>query len=222
MSRSDSDAWRGTVDVGDCRIYVAVDGLHGAPHLMLSNSLGSDLSMWDPQLAAFAERFRVIRRATTFVVTANQERRAAPTQWIDWGATRSGPLDHLKIEKTNWCGLSMGGMVGQWLGANAPTRVDKLVLSNTTSYYADKQSWTNRIEFVRANGIQAMALPSMERWFSVAFRERHPATVARAIKMLISTDPEGYVGCCAAVRDMDHRPLLSAIKAPTLNHCRTS
>lgn len=88
MSRSDSDAWRGTVDVGDCRIYVAVDGLHGAPHLMLSNSLGSDLSMWDPQLAAFAERFRVIRY--DFVVTANQERRTAPTQWIDWGGTRSG------------------------------------------------------------------------------------------------------------------------------------
>ena len=214
MSRSDSDAWRGTVDVGDCRIYVAVDGLHGAPHLMLSNSLGSDLSMWDPQLAAFAERFRVIRYDSRGHGKSGAPH--GPYTMDRLGRDAVGVLDHLKIEKTNWCGLSMGGMVGQWLGANAPSRVDKLILSNTTSYYADKQSWTNRIEFVRANGIQAMALPSMERWFSVAFRERHPATVARAIKMLISTDPEGYVGCCAAVRDMDHRPLLSAIKAPTL------
>ena len=152
----------------------------------------------------------------TPVVTANQERRTAPTQLNDWDATRSPVLDHLRIEKTNWCGLSMGGMVGQWLGAKAPSRVDKLILSNTTSYYADKQSWTNRIEFVRANGIKAMAAPSMERWLSPNFRERDPVTITRATEMIVSTDPEGYVGCCAAVRDMDHRAMLSAIQASTL------
>ena len=152
----------------------------------------------------------------TPVVTANQERRTAPTQLNDWDATRSPVLDHLRIEKTNWCGLSMGGMVGQWLGAKAPSRVDKLILSNTTSYYADKQSWTNRIEFVRANGIKAMAAPSMERWFSPNFRERDPVTITRATEMIVSTNPEGYVGCCAAVRDMDHRAMLSAIQASTL------
>ena len=214
MSQSASNAWRGTVDVGDCRIYVAVDGPHGAPHLMLSNSLGSDLSMWDPQLAAFAERFRVIRYHSRGHGKSGAPR--GPYTMERLGRDAVGVLDHLRIGKTNWCGLSMGGMVGQWLGANAPSRVDKLILSNTTSYYADKQSWTNRIDFVRANGIKAMAAPSMERWFSADFREREPATVTCATEMLVSTDPEGYVGCCAAVRDMDHRALLSAIQAPTL------
>ena len=177
MSRSDSDAWRGTVDVGDCRIYVAVDGLHGAPHLMLSNSLGSDLSMWDPQLAAFAERFRVIRYDSRGHGKSGAPH--GPYTMDRLGRDAVGVLDHLKIEKTNWCGLSMGGMVGQWLGANAPSRVDKLILSNTTSYYADKQSWTNRIEFVRANGIQAMALPSMERWFSAIADGVQPSNEGR-------------------------------------------
>jgi 3-oxoadipate enol-lactonase len=214
MSRSNSDAWRGTVDVGDCRIYVAVDGPHGAPHLMLSNSLGSDLSMWDPQLAAFAKRFRVIRYDSRGHGKSGAPH--GPYTMERLGRDAVGVLDHLRIDKTNWCGLSMGGMVGQWLGANAPSRVDKLILSNTTSYYADKQSWTNRIEFIRANGIRVIAAPSMERWFSAEFRERDPATIARATEMLLSTDLEGYVGCCAAVRDMDHRALLSAIRARTL------
>jgi 3-oxoadipate enol-lactonase len=214
MSRSDSDAWRGTVDADDCGIYVVVDGPRGRPHLMLSNSLGSDLSMWDPQLAAFAERFRVIRYDSRGHGKSGVPRGPYTMERLGRDAVRV--LDHLGIEKTNWCGLSMGGMVGQWLGANAPSRVDKLILSNTTAYYADKQSWTNRIEFVRSNGLKAMAGPSIERWFSPEFKDRAPDTVARATEMLVSTDPEGYVGCCAAVRDMDHRALLSAIQAPTL------
>ena len=162
-----------------------------------------------PQLAAFAKHFRVIRYDCRGHGKSGAPH--GPYTMDRLGRDAVGVLDHFRIEKTNWCGLSMGGMVGQWLGANASSRVDKLILSNTTSYYADKQSWTNRIEFVRANGIQAVAVPSMERWFSVEFRERHPATVTRATEMLVSTDPEGYVGCCAAVRDMDHRALLSAI-----------
>ena len=192
MTRNGSDAWRGTVDVGDCLIYVALDAPHGAPHLTLSNSLGSDLTMWDPQLGAFSEHFRVIRRYDSRGHGKSGAPRG-PYTMERLGRDAVEVLDHLRIEKTNWCGLSMGGMVGQWLGANAPTRVDKLVLSNTTSYYADKQSWTNRTEFVRSNDIKAMAAPSMERWFSPEFKERAPDTVARATEMLVSTDPEGYV-----------------------------
>ena len=214
MTPNDSDAWRGTVDVGDCLIYVAVDGPHSAPHLMLSNSLGSDLTMWEPQLAAFSKHFRVIRY--DFRGHGKSGAPHGPYTMERLGRDAVEVLNHFRIEKINWCGLSMGGMVGQWLGANASSRVDKLILSNTTSYYADKQSWTNRIEFVRANGIKAVAAPSMERWFSAEFREREPATVTWATEMLVSTDPEGYVGCCAAVRDMDHRALLPAIQSPTL------
>jgi 3-oxoadipate enol-lactonase len=214
MTGNDGDAWRGTVEIDDCLIYVTVDGPRSAPHLMLSNSLGSDLTMWDPQLAAFSEHFRVIRYDSR-----GHGRSGAPLGPYTMerlGRDAVGVLDHLSIEKTNWCGLSMGGMVGQWLGAKVPSRVDKLILSNTTSYYSDKQSWTNRIEFVRANGMRAMAAASMERWFSPDFRERELAAITRATEMIVSTDTEGYVGCCAAVRDMDHRAMLSAIQAPTL------
>jgi 3-oxoadipate enol-lactonase len=179
---------------------------------MLSNSLGSDLTMWVPQLAAFSGRFRVIRYDSRG--HGKSDVPEGPYSMERLGRDAVAVLDHLGIQKTNWCGLSMGGMAGQWLGAHAPSRIDKLILSNTTSYYADKSPWTNRIEFVRANGIEAIAAPSMERWFSAGFRER--TTDARATEMLIATKSEGYVACRAAVRDMDYRALPPKIKAPTL------
>jgi 3-oxoadipate enol-lactonase len=214
MLEDSNDTWRGTVQVGDCLNGVAMDGPYDAPRLMLSNSLGSDLSMWDRQLAAFAEHFRVIRYDSRG--HGKSDAPQGPYTMERLGRDAVTVLDHLGIEKTNWCGLSMGGTIGQWLGANAPSRLDKIVLSNTTAYYADKRSWTNRIEFVQTNGVKAMAAPSMERWFSADFRERDPAAVVRATEMLIATDPKGYAGCCAAVRDMDHRTMLSKIDAPTL------
>jgi 3-oxoadipate enol-lactonase len=125
-------------------------------------------------------------------------------------------LDKLGIEKINWCGLSMGGMVGQWLGANAPNRVDKLILSNTACYYPDPTFWVERLKFVRANGLPALVGSNMERWFTKDFRERAPEVIARMTEMFLKTDIEGYVGCMEAIRDMDHRPLLPKIKAPTL------
>jgi 3-oxoadipate enol-lactonase len=142
-----SDPWRGAVQVGNCLIHVAVDGPHKAPRLMLSNSLGSDLTMWDPQLAAFSKHFRVIRYDSRG--HGKSDAPQGPYSIERLGLDAVSVLDHLGIAKTSWCGLSTGGMVGQWLGTNAPSRVDKLILLNTTSYYADKQSWTNRIEFVR-------------------------------------------------------------------------
>ena len=88
-------------------------------------------------------------------------------------------LDALKIKKANWCGLSMGGMDGQWLGANAPDRVEKLVLANTNFYYADKAPWADRIKFVRENGLEKLVDPNMERWFTKGFRERAPQAIER-------------------------------------------
>jgi 3-oxoadipate enol-lactonase len=214
MTVNDHESWRGTIDIGACVVYVAIDGPNKAPPLMLSNSLGSDMTMWEPQMAAFSKYFRVIRYDSRGHGKSSAPQ--GPYTIERLGHDAIAVLDNLGIEKTNWCGLSMGGMVGQWLGAQAPSRVEKLILSNTTSYYSDKQSWTDRIEFVRANGIQAMAARSMERWFSPEFRERESIAVARASEMLVATNPDGYTASCAAVRDMDHRGLLSAIHTPTL------
>ena len=104
-------------------------------------------------------------------------------------------LDALGIKKTNWCGLSMGGMVGQWLGANAPDRVDKLVLSNTHYYYADKAPWADRISSCAKRVSSELVDANMERWFTKGFRERAPQAIERMNEMFVATDPGGYIAC---------------------------
>jgi 3-oxoadipate enol-lactonase len=197
-----------------CPIHVEVDGSESAPALMLSNSLGTNLHMWDDQAAEFARHFRLIR----------YDRRGHGQSGVPQGPytmERLGRdvfavLDALKVKKTNWCGLSMGGMVGQWLGANAPDRVDKLILSNCTDYYADKGPWNDRIKVVTENGLSHIVSGNMERWFTKGFRDTHPEVIARFTEMFLATKLDGYIACGMAVRDMDHRALLPRIKAPTL------
>jgi 3-oxoadipate enol-lactonase len=125
-------------------------------------------------------------------------------------------LDALALDRVNWCGLSMGGMVGQWIAANAPERIDRIVITNTSSHFPDKAVWNERLRLVREKGIAAFAGPNMERWFTKQFRERSPQAVARLREMFAATPLEGYIGCGEAVRGMDHRELLPKIKAPTL------
>jgi 3-oxoadipate enol-lactonase len=202
------------IEVDGCMIHVEIDGQEHMPVLMLSNSLGSDLTMWNSQVAAFAQHFRVIRydhrgHGKSDVTTG-------PFSIKRLSHDALAILDQLGIDRINWCGLSMGGMVGQWLGAHAPDRIDTLILSNTTCYYPDKRVWLERIEFVRKYGIAALAGSTMERWFSKEFREREPATIDRMTQMLLKTDVEGYASCCDAIREMDHRATLANIIAPTL------
>jgi 3-oxoadipate enol-lactonase len=125
-------------------------------------------------------------------------------------------LDDLNIPKTHWCGLSMGGMVGQWMGANARDRVGKLVLSNTHYYYADKQPWNDRIKFARDNGLAKLSGPQMERWFTKEFRDRSPGPVSKVVEMFTATRLDGFLGCCEAVRDMDFSKSTPTITAPTM------
>jgi 3-oxoadipate enol-lactonase len=125
-------------------------------------------------------------------------------------------LDALKIEKVNWCGLSMGGMVGMWLGANAPQRINKLILSNTSAYMAAKDVWNDRIRQVRENGLASIVSGNMERWFTKDFRDHEPAKIKWMTDMFLTTKPEGYIACGEAVRDMDHREIIKSITAPTM------
>jgi 3-oxoadipate enol-lactonase len=202
------------INADGCTIHTEVEGPENAPVLMLSNSLGTDLHMWDEQVIPFTRHFRLVRydrrghgKSSVPKGPYSMERLARDALAI---------LDDLGIEKVNWCGLSMGGMVGQWLGAHAPKRIDKLILSNTSSYFADKAMWHDRIKFAREKGLAAVVDATMERWFTKAFRERSPQSVARVREMFLATDVEGYIACGEAVRDMDHRPLLMQISAPTL------
>ncbi len=202
-----------TADDG-CPLHVEVEGPENAPALMLSNSLGTDLHMWDDQAGEFAKHFRLIRYDRRGHGQSGVTK--GPYNFDIFGRDIVKILDGLKIKKTNWCGLSMGGMDGQWLGANAGDRIEKLVLANTNFYYADKTPWNDRIKFVEEKGLADLVGPNMERWFTKEFRDRAPQVIARVTKMFLGTKVPGYVASCAAVRDMDFRATNPKVKAPTL------
>ena len=199
-----------TIDANGCPINVEIEGRDGAPVLMLSNSLGTNLHMWDEQAREFAKHFRLVRYDRRGHGKSGVPK--GPYHMEMLGRDVIAILDALKIEKANWCGLSMGGMVGQWLGANAPGRFDKMVFSNCTDYYADKQPWNDRIKLIQEKGLGAIVSGNMERWFTKGFRDSHPKVMEDFTRDFLATKLEGYVACGAAVRDMDHRELLPKIK----------
>jgi 3-oxoadipate enol-lactonase len=202
-----------TMDDG-CRIRYRLDGPSSAPVLMLSNSLGTPLEMWEPQVKGFSERFQVLR----YDGRGHGGSEVPPGEYTIERLGRDARLllDRLGFSRASFCGLSMGGMVGMWLGVHAPERIDRLVLSNTAAIQGSAQLWNDRIETVRAGGMAAVVDGTLERWFTPAFREAQPATIASIRAMILSTPPEGYASCCAAIREMDQRSSLPRIGAPTL------
>ena len=202
------------INADGCRIHVEVEGPEQAPVLMLSNSLGTNLHMWDDQVAAFTRHFRLVRYDRRGHGQSDVPK--SPYSMERLGRDVLAILDGLGIAKMHWCGLSIGGMVGMWLGANAPSRIDKLILSNTAAYFPDKTIWDARIKLVREKGLAAVVDGTMERWFTKPFREGSPEAMERIRAMFLATDTEGYIGCGQAIRDMDHRPLLAKINTPTL------
>lgn len=202
------------IESNGAKFNVEVTGDEGKPALMLSNSLGTNFHMWDDQMAEWSKHFRIIRYDRRG--HGGSDVTPGPYTMEQLGKDVIGILDALKVQKTNWCGVSMGGMVGQWLGANAPERFIKMVYSFNTSYYADKAPWNDRIKLVQEKGLAHIAGGNMERWFTGPFREKNPETMARMTKMFTDTKLEGYTACGAAVRDMDHRALLPKIKVPVL------
>jgi 3-oxoadipate enol-lactonase len=202
------------IDADGCLLNVSIEGRDGGPTLMLSNSLGCTLQMWEPQMQALRQVFRVIR----------YDRRGhgksgvppGPYSMERFGRDALAILDHFNIHKTHWCGLSMGGMVGQWLGAHAPERFAKIILANTACYYADPTNWLSRINAVKQGGIAAVADTVIATWLSADFRERQPQIAARMKAMLVASPVAGYLACCEALSTLDQRALLPKIKSPTL------
>jgi 3-oxoadipate enol-lactonase len=197
-----------------CPLNVEIAGPEDKPVLMLCNSLGTDLHMWDPQLKPFAQEFRLIRYDRRGHGKSGVTKGPYTMEML--GRDALAIMDGLGVQKVNWCGLSMGGMVGQWLGANAPNRIERLVLANTNYYYAVKDFWHDRIKTVADKGLAAIVKSNMERWFTEDFRQREPGIVATMSELFLKTPVEGYLACCAAIRDMDNREFLAKIKAPTL------
>lgn len=202
------------IEADNAPIHYRVEGQAGAPVVVLSHSLGTTLGMWDPQMPALAERFRVLR----YDSRGHGESGVTPGPYTIEGLGRHviAVLDGLGIQRASFCGLSMGGMVGMWLGAHAPERVEKLVLCNTAARIGPPEFWNTRIESVRTHGMDPIATPVLGRWFSPAFHERMPDAIGRMRRMLVETPVEGYVACCAAIRDADLREVLPRIQARTL------
>jgi 3-oxoadipate enol-lactonase len=187
----------------------------GAP-LLLAGSLGTTLRMWDPQIDAL--HARGIR-----TIAYDQRGHGAspvppgPYAIADLGADALALLDHLGLERASLAGVSIGGMVGQWLGAQAPERIDRLILLCTSSHLPPASAWEERIATVTAAGsVEPIADTVVGRWLTPGFAEAHPETRATLRAMLGGTPPDGYAGCCAAIAAMDLRDDVAAIRAPTL------
>ena len=206
------------IEVQGARFNYRIDGpapaATEAPVLVLSNSLGTDLSMWDAQMPALSRQFRVLRYDTRGhgATTATP----GPYSIAQLGSDVVGLLDALSIPRAHFCGLSLGGMTGMWLGANAPERIERLALCNTTPRVAAPETYGARIGVVRASGLASIADAVLERWFTPAFRQRDPEALARTRAMLVATPVEGYAGGCGAIRDMDQWAVLPQIRRPTL------
>jgi 3-oxoadipate enol-lactonase len=196
-------------------VHYAVEGEPEAPPLVFSNSLGSTLAMWNPQAPAFADGFRVIRYDHRGHGASPVP--PGPYSLADLGRDVLALLDLLSLARVSFCGLSIGGMVGMWLGVNAPERIDKLVLCCTSAKpAADPAMWHERAALVRAEGTQALADAVVGRWLTPAYTGGHPDTAERLRAMIVATPDEGYAGCCEAIAEIDLEPELERIAAPTL------
>jgi 3-oxoadipate enol-lactonase len=194
--------------------YHRFDGPDDAPVLLLSNSLGTTHAMWEPQLGALTEHFRVLRYDRRG--HGRSEMPPGPYTIAELAADVIELLDALELERVSYCGLSIGGMDGMWNAAEAPARIDRLALCSTSPWMPPRELWDERAAAVRAEGTRAVADATMERWFSDAFRAEHPEGVAEVRAMVAATPAEGYAACCEAIREWDFREELGRISAPTL------
>ncbi len=206
----------------DATIHFTVDGPDDAPPLLMSNSLGTDLAMWAPQVDALATTFRVVRYDTRGHGRSSVPPGPYTIEML--GGDALALLDHLGIERAHVCGLSMGGQTAMWLAIHAPARVDRLVLANTGAKIADATFWNARIDAIRAEAATSGGdrLPErivsavVDRWFTKRFQRLAPAHVERVAAMLRATAADGYVANSAAIRDTDLRDALSSIASPAL------
>jgi 3-oxoadipate enol-lactonase len=187
----------------------------GAPALLLLNSLGTSLEMWDDQIEALQERFEVIR----YDVRGHGKSTLGSSRELtieQLGRDALAVLDACGVARAHLCGLSMGGMTAMLMAQRWPDRVLKIALCNTSAHMPPRESWQARIETVKQQGMPGQVDAILTRWFTAEFRATQPEKVARIRALLLSTQPEGYAACSAAIRDMDLREAIKSITAKTL------
>src|SRR5271165_4962515 len=176
-----------------------LEGSEGNPPLVLSNALGTDIGMWALQMPALLRHFRVLRYDTRGLGSSY----APPGEYSmdQLGRDVLALADGLQVQSFAFLGLSLGGMIGQWLGANAPDRISKLVLANTSPHAPPKSNWNERRSAVLDRGMAAIVDAAMGRFFSPETLARNDSVVASVRATFLATNPQGYAGCCAAIRD---------------------
>jgi len=194
------------------RLHYRVDG-ERAPWLVFCNSLGTDLSMWDAQLPLSSD-FRLLR----YDRRGHGHSTAPPDAFTVADLARDvlALLDELGITRAHFCGLSLGGLVGQWLGVHAAERIERLIVCATASRIGTPSSWQQRIAQVRASGLSPLVPATVDRWFTPAFVAAHPALVDSTLAALGRVDPHAYIGCCEALAACDLGDDLPRITAPVL------
>ncbi|HWK47057.1 MAG TPA: 3-oxoadipate enol-lactonase [Stellaceae bacterium] len=206
------------IKAADLAVHYDLSGPADAPVVMFANSLGTNFHVWDAQRDALAGQFRVLRydmrgHGLTDCPTPTD---AAAGYTIDQLAGDAvALLDALDLERVHFCGLSIGGMVAQRLGAMVPARLYSLVLCDTASRIGTAATWQDRVAAIRAGGMASIADAVMTRWFTPAFFEREPAALSGFRNMLARTPVDGYAGCCLAIRDADLRADCARITCPT-------
>jgi 3-oxoadipate enol-lactonase len=201
------------VQNGEATLHVEVEGPEDGAPLLLSNSLGTTLEMWSPQIAALVQTHRVARYDTRGHGRSN----VPPGEYTmdQLGKDALAIADALGWERFDVCGLSMGGMTALWLGIHAPERIRRLVCSSAAPFTGGPH-WDSRMQTVREGGMAAVAPMVVSRWFTPEFAGTSPEAIGDVERQLTTMPADGYIGCCAALRDMDLRPGLSSISARTL------
>jgi 3-oxoadipate enol-lactonase / 4-carboxymuconolactone decarboxylase len=196
------------------RLFYRLEGNPGLPVLVLSHSIGTDHSMWDPQIADLLPYFRILRYDTRGHGASDVPTGEYSIEIL--GKDVLGLADALNISSFYFCGLSMGGAIGQWVASQAPDRVRRLVLANTSPQFGPRSNWDARIAKVREGGMAALVDMVMQRFFSPQTLAQSDPYAASIHSVFLGTSPEGYAGCCAALRDMDHTAWLRTLRMPVM------
>lgn len=196
----------------DITLNYATFGNKDKPALLFSNSLGTSYQMWQPQIDALQSDYFIICYDTRGHGQSAVPQ--GPYSLEQLGQDVIDLLDHLDIDKAFFCGISMGGMTGQWLAINHPERFHHLMLCNTAAKIGNETAWKERAQLVRAQGLNPIAETAASRWFTAKFIENNPSVVKQLSDALAAGSPEGYASCCEALSKADTREQLKNIKAP--------
>jgi 3-oxoadipate enol-lactonase len=190
------------------------DGPTDAPVVMFCNSLGTNLTMWNPQVPAFTREFRVLRYDSRG--HGQSDVTPGPYTIEALGRDALGLLDALQIRRVLFCGLSLGGVIAQWMGVHAPDRLNAIVISNSAAKIGNDDFWNKRIEKLRTDGIAQVATAQIGRWFTEKYAAAQPAVIEKLKQMFVATPVDGYIATCEAIRDNDLRGAINHIQTPAL------